>query len=452
VTRWGSVSQLCHQHVFRVRCGGGFLSVRRPISLCIWIIILSACGGCAELHRPENRAPQLYDKERSQPGRRDPDRPSQQTALGPFGHSLKDNPSFVNTICPPAGTPEYIQPGPRGPTNSVSHRELTMRYSTGDRFNVQVPGAAEFSGDYVVNADGRVILPFAGELPVRGQTNAELTRAIEQSLIKAKLFEAQGFKIAVRPVKYAPINVTVSGAVFLRGRVTIGGGSDEKSDRALTKTGDSAADRFVGAALRAASGVRPDADLANVRLTRNGKTFVLNWRGALTGEPVDDIPLLDGDHIHVGEAACFQSALVRPSQITLTGIRLLVSNLTVPANNNANSMITKDGTSLPYGTRLLSGVVVANCAGGTLASNAGRYAVLITRNPKTMETEVIQRSIEELILSPDRDTINPYLMPDDAIVCYDSAITDVRETANTLSTLLAPFSTWQNAVNAGVKK
>lgn len=72
---------------------------------------------------------------------------------------------------------------------------------------------------------------------------------------------------------------------------------------------------------------------------------------------------------------------------------------------------------------------------------------MITRNPKTQETEVIQRSIEELVLSPDRDTINPYLMPDDAIACYDSAITDTREVANTLSTLLTPTQIYSNILS-----
>ena len=326
-----------------------------------------------------------------------------------------------------------------------------MRYSSGDRFNVQVPGAPEFSGDFVVNADGRVILPFAGEIPVRGVTNDQLTKDIERALIKAKLFEAQGFKIAVRPVQYAPINVTVSGAVFLRGRFTINADHPAPlgDTKALTKTGDSPLDRFVGAAIRAANGVRPDADLTSIRLTRSGKSYTLNWAGAVTGEPVDDVPLLDGDHIHVSESACFQSALVRPSQITLGGIRIFVSNLTAPSHSNANAAITKDSSGVPYGTRLLAGAVAANCVGGSLASNAGRYAILITRNPKTKETEVIQRSVEELVLSPDRDTINPYLMPDDAIACYDSAVSDTREVANTISTLLTPFQIYTNILNAG---
>ena len=83
----------------------------------------------------------------------------------------------------------------------------------------------------------------------------------------------------------------------------------------------------------------------------------------------------------------------------------------------------------------------ANCVGGSRASNASRYAVLISRNPKTHRTEVIQRSIEHLVLSPDRDEINPYLMPDDAIACYDSAVIDTREIASTLNQIVTPYAT-----------
>ena len=429
----------------------------RHLPLLTGLAIASLAGACARIHQPGNANPFLYDKERGHQVERLGERSSerdlaahhQRAANGPFGGSLKDDLSFFKQSCPPAGTSEYIDPGPRGRTNSLNHRELTMRYSAGDRFNVQVPGAPEFSGDFVVNADGRVILPFAGEIPVRGVTNDQLTKDIERALIKAKLFEAQGFKIAVRPVQYAPINVTVSGAVFLRGRFTINADrpSPPGDTKALTKTGDSPLDRFVGAAIRAANGVRPDADLTNIHLRRGGKSYKLNWVGAITGEPVDDVPLLDGDHLHIGESACFQSALVRPSQITLGGVRIFVSNLTSPANNNSNSAINRDSTGVPYGTRMLAGVVAANCVGGSLASNAGRYAILVTRNPKTKETEVIQRSIEELVLSPDRDTINPYLMPDDAIACYDSAVTDTREVANTIATILSPLQIYSNIIS-----
>jgi protein involved in polysaccharide export with SLBB domain len=317
----------------------------------------------------------------------------------------------------------------------------TMRYSAGDRFNLQVPGSAEYNGDYVINVDGKVILPFAGELRAIGLTNRELTQAIERAFVRARLFEPTGFRVAVRPVLYAPVNVTVAGAVFLPGRFIISNRDGEKGDKQLTRFGDAPLDRNIAAALRAAGGVRPDADLSNVKLVRDGKALKLDWQGAFLGRPVDDVPLIEGDHIEVGETGCFQSALVRPSQVTPPGIRVFVSNLTQPAGNNAGSGINKDATNIPYGTRLLAGLVAANCVGGARASNAGRYGVLISRNPKTHRTEVIQRSIEQLVLSADRDEINPFLMPDDAIACYDSAITDIKEIAGFINALIAPHRT-----------
>jgi protein involved in polysaccharide export with SLBB domain len=365
---------------------------------------------------------------------------------GPLDGMLRQHRSFDQTSCPPAGTQQYIQQaGLHRRTPGLSN--LTMRYSPGDRFNMQVPNAADFNADYVINADGRVILPYAGEIQAVGLTNKELTERIEKALIRARLFQPEQFKISVRPVMYAPVNITVAGAVFLPGRFVVGNIKDsDKGDRVMAKYGDNPIERFVASALRAGGGVRPDADLTNIQLVRNGKAIRLNWSGAITGAPVDDVALLDGDHIEVGEAKCFQSALVRPSQITPPGIRVFFSNLTVPAISNANSANDKASAGMPYGTRLLAGAVAANCVGGSLASNAQRYAILISRNPKTQQTEVIQRSVEELVVSPDRDAVNPFLMPDDSIACYDSAITDIREVGTTLQTLLSPAQTLRNAL------
>lgn len=348
------------------------------------------------------------------------------------------NRTFDANRCAPPGTTHYITTPPK-PRERSTLEQVVMRYSVGDRFNLQVPGAPEFTTDYVINADGRVYLPYAGEVRATGLTNRELGQVIERALLKAKLFQPDGFKIAVRPVMYAPINVTIAGAVFLPGRFTIAS-RDEKLG--LGKVGDSPLDRNVASALRAAGGVRPDADLTNIRHLRDGKWTRLDWQGALTGAPIDDVILIEGDHIEVTETGCFQSALVRPSQITPPGMRIFISNLSVPAPSNATSAVNKDSSNMPYGAKLLQGLVSANCVGGSRASNASRYGVLISRNPKTHRTEVIQRSIEQLVLSPDRDEINPYLMPDDAIACYDSAVIDAREIAATINSLITPRSTW----------
>jgi polysaccharide biosynthesis/export protein len=387
-----------------------------------------AFGGCSEIVRPGNHSPLLFDPEKS----------AHSARFNQIEHPAR---SYDAKQCAPPGATQYIATMPK-PRERTTLEQVVMRYSVGDRFNMHVPGSPEFTTDYVINVDGRVYLPFAGEVKATGLTNRELTQVIERALIKAKLFQAEGFKIAVRPVLYAPINVTITGAVFLPGRFTISS-RDEKLG--LAKVGDSPLDRNVASALRSAGGVRPDADLTNIRHLRDGKWTRLDWQGALSGAPVDDVILIEGDHIEVGETGCFQSALVRPSQITPPGMRVFISNLSVPAPSNATSGINKDSSNVPYGTRLLQGLVSANCVGGSRASNASRYGVLISRNPKTHRTEVIQRSIEQLVLSPDRDEINPFLMPDDAIACYDSAIIDAREIASTINSLIIPRATWRGA-------
>jgi protein involved in polysaccharide export with SLBB domain len=401
------------------------------------LAVVTAVGlsGCARDNNPLNLDQKLFDPEKTNV--------ALQSGPGLAGHELRRQRSLDSSACPPPGTPLHLEGGRA--RRSADLRRLTMRYSPGDRFNLQVPGAPEFSGDFAVNADGRVILPYAGEIPAIGLSNAELTTAIERAFIRARLFQPEQFKVAVRPVQYAPINVTVSGAVFSPGRMVIGYVRDgDKNDKALQKFGDNPIERFVAIALRAAGGVRPDADLTDVRLVRRGQVTRLNWLGAITGGPVDDIALLEGDHLEIGEAKCFQSALMRPSQITPSQLKVFMSNLSLPAATNANADLNRINPGLPYGTKLLAAAVAANCVGGSLASNAHRYVVLISRNPKTHRSEVIQRSVEEMVRSPDRDSVNPYLMPDDAIACYDSAITDVREVSNTVQTLLLPGQVLRN--------
>lgn len=417
---------------------GHGLSSRSPAtkSRALFVVVCTAIlAGCVSTDIPQNFSPDLYSPEKS-------------SSTGNGREEL----TFTNNACPPAGTTKFIAAGLRNTilpdTRDTAWRRLPpMRYSPGDRFNLLIHDAPEFSGDYAINVDGTVVLPYAGQIQAVGLTNAQLMERIEAALIDNDVFTEEASRISVRPVQYAQINVTVSGAVFNPGRHSINTIRDsDKLEKVLTKFGDSPLNRFVPAALRAAGGIRPDADLSNVKVQRNGKVFTLDWRGAITGHPVDDIPLIEGDHVQVGEAECFQSALVRPSQITPEAVRVFSSNLTVPAQNNAASLGNpRQAGGVPYGTRLLQGLVQANCVGGTYTTNASRYAVLISRNPKTRETEVIQRSIEELVRSANRDAINPFLMPDDAIACYDSAVTEFRDVMSVFQGALSPADTARSA-------
>lgn len=115
-----------------------------------------------------------------------------------------------------------------------------------------------------------------------------------------------------------------------------------------------------------------------------------------------------------------------------------MSNLTMPATGNGQSAIGQYASSVPYGTRMLNGLISANCVGGAMASNGRRRAVLVSTDFVSGETEVVERSIEDLVRDQRRDEFNPYLMPNDGLACYDSAVTNLREVARTLTEILSP--------------
>jgi polysaccharide export outer membrane protein len=64
---------------------------------------------------------------------------------------------------------------------------------------------------------------------------------------------------------------------------------------------------------------------------------------------------------------------------------------------------------------------------------------LSSKNPITGETQVIERSVEQLMKMPHLELINPYLMPNDAVACYDSGITNLRDVAATIVDIITPF-------------
>jgi polysaccharide export outer membrane protein len=117
-----------------------------------------------------------------------------------------------------------------------------------------------------------------------------------------------------------------------------------------------------------------------------------------------------------------------------------MSNLIDSAQNNASAAVGRYATNLPYGTRLLQAAVSANCVGGKEWTNAPRKVMLASINPITNETQVIERSVEQLMRYANRDDINPYVMPNDAIACYDSGVTNLRDVARTIVDLLIPFT------------
>ena len=301
------------------------------------------------------------------------------------------------------------------------------RLTRNDLLDVRVGDDPTFSGSYVVSRDGTLKLPFLDPIPAQGRSTAEVEADILRGL-RVKDFYADAPQLSVRVTDFASVTVAVSGAVFEPHAVEIGGvpgnGLDVVRQTAL---GASTEGRNLSAALRAVGGVRPDADISAVEVRRGGALYRLDMRGVFEGQNAVDIMLLTGDEIRVPSRQCFQEDLMRPSPISPPGVSLFLSNLTQPASNNASSAIGQTVREVPYGTRYMQAVIDANCVGGPRSTSADRSAVLFTRNPVTGVSAVVERDIEDLLRRADRDDYDPYLLPGDALACYDSTVTNIAE-------------------------
>jgi polysaccharide biosynthesis/export protein len=384
------------------------------------ILFFAACSqvllGCASLAKPQNRPGSAYGRQQFW-DENAAEQPRCHVAARP-PHLLPDR--FVN--------PSALQAG-------------GTHLAPGDRLRVAVSGDKELlSGLYIVGSDGDLRLPQLTPVPAANRSIMEVRHEVEQRLLQRRLIRPLANGVRLYMIEQAAVPVSVSGAVFEPGTVRVGERSSEVRAVNLTSavSGDLNPGRTLSTSLRAAGGIRPDADVGAIYIQRGEAWTQIDMSGAVNGSFAYEFPVIAGDRIMVASVGCLQPALVRPSPITAPGIRVYLSNLSRPATHNAGSAIGKESTSLPYGTRMLQGLVSANCVGGS-SMNAGRSAVLISRNPVNGQSVVVERSIEQLVRAANRDDIDPYLMPGDAIACYDSAAMNLRDIIAAVSEAASPF-------------
>ncbi|WP_255102326.1 MULTISPECIES: polysaccharide biosynthesis/export family protein [unclassified Synechococcus] len=311
--------------------------------------------------------------------------------------------------------------------------------SPGDRVKVTIPEGEEFSGIFEVNLNGELELPYIRGIPVTGLEPYQLQDRIYQALVKGGYFQPSYLKVSVNVIQWAPVEVFVSGSTFAPGRVLINEWTPAEQTLApVAQGGQGAFNRFLSAAIRSAGGLLPTADVTAVEMIRNQERLVVDLSGAFTGEPFKDIPLVAGDRVIVPDTGQVNPLIIRPSQITPVGVKIYISNLTVPATSNATSAIGRDATSFPYGSRFSHAVVSGNCAGGTVITNAYRRAVLVRVDATTGKTTTLDKGVEQLLRRSSSSENNPYLMPNDAVACYDSAVTNVRDVLRIFSEIIGP--------------
>jgi polysaccharide biosynthesis/export protein len=377
------------------------------------------------------------------------------------------NPS-VNSSANPASSPApsaqlprlaLPQAVPAAPPSNFNLQRLPL--SPGDRVRLKIPGLGgeEFSGEYEVNFNGDLEIPYIGAFPVVGLVTTEVETRLRDTLLQQQFFLPGQLRVSVQVLNYAPVQVAVTGEVFEPGRILLSSGASTRgmssspttasAENAAASTeevvelpGDYPVERYLTSALKAIGGVKPTADITKVQVLRGTESIVVDLSGVFSGNSVTDLPLIAGDQIIIPDAGEFQNNLVRPSQITPDSIDTYVSNVTVPGGSgNLSGTSNINVASFEYGINLAQALVSARCVGGTQSTNANRRALLIQTDTETGALKTAEYSIKDLVSNATQSAAdNPYLMPDDAIACYDSQNTNVRGFLGTVVDFLNPVN------------
>jgi polysaccharide export outer membrane protein len=318
--------------------------------------------------------------------------------------------------------------------------------SPGDRIRITIPeegfleGEATVSGLYELDFDGRIIVPYVGGLSVLGLEVEDVAIILREELLESQLFQADFLQLVVAPVSWGPIRVNVQGAVFRPGQIIanpvdpIANNPSVRGEMPLS--GNAPPLREVAAALALAGGVRPEADLGQVRLLRNGREIPLDLTGLITGTGSDRVPLIDGDTVVVPALASgIDPRLLRPSAITPEKVTIFFSNLAQPAAGAGLGTY-----EMEYGMRFSNAIVAASCVGGSRTATARRRVAHIHTNRETGETQVMTVPVEDFLAAePEGSYDNPVLMPGDGVVCYDSSTTEARDIISIVGEVLNPL-------------
>lgn len=316
-----------------------------------------------------------------------------------------------------------------------------ISFARGDMLRIRIFGMDQYDGLYQISSGGALELPFSPAFSVTGLSREALINKIETELVRLKWFYSRSVNVDLSVVKLASVNVSVEGAVFSPGRVGINGQPLSKAEDAIQHvSGAFSSGRDLVAALTAAGGIRPDADPSEIYLVRKGNVWNIPINDLINGSALIETPMLiNGDRVIVGSTGALNPLLVTPTQVTPPGMRVFMSNLTAPAFNNSQAAVGADSTRLPYGSSLLDSAISANCIGGTHQANASRSVILVTRNFGSKQQLVVRRSINQLLAGSSDRLVNPFMMPNDAIACYDSRFTNFRDVARGIGEIISPI-------------
>ncbi|SAK65570.1 polysaccharide export protein [Caballeronia ptereochthonis] len=168
---------------------------------------------------------------------------------------------------------------PQGSTLSTGgNTTQTVAGALQQPYTQALPGQADPYGQ-TVSANGTIFFPFIGKMRVAGKTTGE----IRDEMAAALSPYIKNPQLDVRVLAYRSQKIAVTGEVKQPGPLAV-------SDVPLT---------LVDAITRS-GGTTPEADLQRVRLTRNGKLYVLDVNGVLDrGDVSQNVMLQTGDILNI---------------------------------------------------------------------------------------------------------------------------------------------------------
>ena len=291
---------------------------------------------------------------------------------------------------------EQVRPLPLEQRSQITYDAYIL--GPGDTLQIELLDLPELSGIFSIGPDGTLYLPRLRALYVEGLTIEELRYFLTEQF-SAYVRDPQVF---VRPIRYRPIRIYVSGEVKRPGYYTLGGtnnlnqivssaqkeeleNSSGPNQRSILNQNQFAADQLestsnfgrifvfptVFDAIKSAQGITPYSNLSRVQVTRKRALGLgggrirtnLDFLSLITeGNESQNIRLFDGDVVNVGRSnVVMREQLLKAGQTNLSPrfMNVFVSGrvknpggVVVPQGSVLNQALTLAG-----GPKLLRGKV-----------------------------------------------------------------------------------------------
>lgn len=335
-------------------------------------------------------------------------------------------PPFVTPSTSPEVPPIPTSPPPTGYSNLPPTTAYTL--GAGDRVKVDVFDVPEYSGEFVVLADGTLNLPVIGSVSVDGNSLQQASDTISRlysRYVRRPL-------VTVSLLAPRPVTLAIAGEVNHPGTYTVnagqgGAGNGPQSGQFPTVT----------QVITLAGGITQSAEVGQVKIRRRNSptTYTVNlWALLRNGDLSQDIPLRDGDTIFIPTVAdvnkedtrtladaSFAARQVQPINVAIVG------EVSRPGPYEITGGGTATGGATAAVTGTTTGIAAANSASagpptvtkaiqvaGGITSMADVRSITIRRPTRSGETKIINVNLWDMlrtgdisqdVILQDRDTI-----------------------------------------------